>query len=189
MFDFVAMRQGKAAGVGAKVVGNERKGRAKGGAASGEVGWTVLGMKTVVLGSLALLLQQQGTNAFVATSSRGAQGTELNVERSRRDAAKTSFFTLVAAAGLPTSATAEIDQLIDLTDEVSIVNKKTMATAKTKREFTDTSANKVDMDSLRQAEKDGSSLLDSLAAQSDVEQRQRIEQEKAESRANRWNTF
>lgn len=159
-------------------------------------------MKTVVLGSLALLLQQQRTNAFVATSSRGAQGTELNVERSRRDAAKTSFFTLVAAAGLPTSATAEIDQfslpsyeqskgtkLIDLTDEVSIVNKKTMATAKTKREFTDTSANKVDMDSLRQAEKDGSSLLDSLAAQSDVEQRQRIEQEKAESRANRWNTF
>lgn len=68
-------------------------------------------MKTVVLGSLALLLQQQGTNAFVATSSRGAQGTELNVERSRRDAAKTSFFTLVAAAGLPTSATAEIDQV------------------------------------------------------------------------------
>mmetsp|Transcript_2499 Transcript_2499/g.5544 ORF Transcript_2499/g.5544 Transcript_2499/m.5544 type:complete len:115 (+) Transcript_2499:381-725(+) len=31
MFDIVAMRQGKAAGVGAKVVGNEREGRAKGG--------------------------------------------------------------------------------------------------------------------------------------------------------------
>ncbi|EJK67689.1 hypothetical protein THAOC_11245, partial [Thalassiosira oceanica] len=35
MFDIVAMRQGKAAGWGAKVVGNEREGRAKGGAASG----------------------------------------------------------------------------------------------------------------------------------------------------------
>ena len=79
--------------------------------------------------------------------------------------------------------------MIDLSDEVSTVNKKTMATAKSKREFTDTSANKVDMDSLRQAEKDGSTLLDSLAAQSDVERKQRIEQEIAESRANRWKTF
>lgn len=80
-------------------------------------------------------------------------------------------------------------KLIDLTDEVSTVNKKTMVTAKAKREFTDTSANKLDMDNLRQAEKEGSSLLDSLAAQSDVERKQRIEQEKAEARANRWKTF
>ena len=65
-------------------------------------------MKTV-LGSLLLL--QQGANAFVATSSyRGAQCTELNVEKSRRDVAKMSFFALVAA-GTPTSATAEIDQV------------------------------------------------------------------------------
>ncbi|EJK53756.1 hypothetical protein THAOC_26736, partial [Thalassiosira oceanica] len=40
MFDIVAMRQGKAAGGGgAKVVGNEREGRAK-GAPPAEVGWT-----------------------------------------------------------------------------------------------------------------------------------------------------
>ena len=69
-------------------------------------------MKTV-LGLGSLLLLQQGTNAFVATSSRGAQCTELNVERSRRDVAKSSFgsFLALVAAGLPTSATAEIDQV------------------------------------------------------------------------------
>ncbi|EJK65966.1 hypothetical protein THAOC_13133, partial [Thalassiosira oceanica] len=39
MFDIVAMRQGKTAGVGAKVVGNEHEGRAK-GAPPAEVGRT-----------------------------------------------------------------------------------------------------------------------------------------------------
>lgn len=52
----------------------------------------------------------------------------------------------VLLSHLPSVLSHEGTKLIDLTDEVSIVNKKTMATAKTKREFTDTSANKVDMD-------------------------------------------
>ena len=44
-------------------------------------------------------------------------------------------------------------------------------------------------DQLRKAEKDGSSLLDSMIGQSELDRKARIEAEKAETRANRWNTF
>jgi hypothetical protein len=45
------------------------------------------------------------------------------------------------------------------------------------------------MDELRRKEKEDNSLFESMTKQSDVEKKARIEAEKAESRANRWNTF
>ena len=64
-----------------------------------------------------------------------------------------------------------------------------MAQAKQKREKADTSAEKLQADEMRRAEKDGSSLLESLLGESDLDRRARIEAEKAETRANRWSTF
>jgi len=90
---------------------------------------------------------------------------------------------------LPSYDSSKGTSLIDLNDEVAIINKKKAADAKAKREYVDKSAEKIGMDELRRAEKDGSSLLDSLASNAEAERKARIEAEKAETRANRWKTF
>ena len=64
-----------------------------------------------------------------------------------------------------------------------------MSTTKAKREYKDNSVEKVEADSLRVAEKDGGSLLDSLLGSADSDRKAVLEAEKAESRANRWKTF
>ena len=90
---------------------------------------------------------------------------------------------------LPSYDSSKGSTLIDLSGELSNVNKKTMDTAKAKREYQDNSAEKLEADELRRAEKDGSSLLDSMIGQSDKDKKAQVEAEKAESRANRWKTF
>lgn len=90
---------------------------------------------------------------------------------------------------LPSYETSKGSVLIDISSDLESVNKKTMAQAKQKREKADTSAEKLQADEMRRAEKDGSSLLESLLGESDLDRRARIEAEKAETRANRWNTF
>jgi len=136
--------------------------------------------------------------AFVVTPSSSKRCTALNAK-------KQNLFAGVAASTLlglglsvqvaSASSTLEefslpsYDSLIDMSGEVASINKKKVADAKAKREYVDTSAEKVGMDELRKAEKDGSSLLDSLTSQSDMDRKARIEAEKAETRANRWKTF
>ncbi len=90
---------------------------------------------------------------------------------------------------LPSYDSSKGSVLIDISSDLETVNKKTMAQAKQRREKTDISAEKLQADELRRAEKDGSSLLDSLLGESDLDRKARIEAEKAETRANRWNTF
>lgn len=90
---------------------------------------------------------------------------------------------------LPSYESSKGSVLIDISSDLETVNKKTMAQAKQRREKTDTSVEKLQADELRRAEKDGSSLLESLLGESDADRRARIEAEKAETRANRWNTF
>lgn len=90
---------------------------------------------------------------------------------------------------LPSYETSKGSVLIDISSDLESVNKKTMAQAKQKREKADTSAEKLQADEMRRAEKDGSSLLESLLGESDLDRRARIEAEKAETRANRWSTF
>lgn len=90
---------------------------------------------------------------------------------------------------LPSYDASKGSVLIDISSDLQTVNKKTMTLAKERREKTDTSAEKLQADEMRRAEKDGSSLLESLLGESDLDRRARIEAEKAETRANRWNTF
>ena len=90
---------------------------------------------------------------------------------------------------LPSYDSSKGTSLIDLNDEVATINKKKAADAKAKREYVDNSVEKKSMDELRRAEKDGSSLLDSLASNAETERKARIEADKAETRANRWKTF
>lgn len=79
--------------------------------------------------------------------------------------------------------------LIDLSGELVNVNKQTLSNAKANREKEDLSPEEKEAKALRAAEKDGASLLDSMLGQSDLDQKDRIAAEKAESRANRWKTF
>jgi len=90
---------------------------------------------------------------------------------------------------LPSYDAAKGSTLIDISGDLDKVNKKTLANAKARREYADQSAEKLEADALRKAEKDGSSLFDSMIGESAKEQKARIEAEKAESRANRWKTF
>ena len=90
---------------------------------------------------------------------------------------------------LPSYDAAKGSTLIDISGDLDKVNKKTLAQAKARREYADQSAEKLEADELRKAEKDGSSLFDSMIGESAKEQKARIEAEKAEARANRWKTF
>jgi hypothetical protein len=90
---------------------------------------------------------------------------------------------------LPSYDAAKGSTLIDISGDLESVNKKTLAQAKARREYEDQSAEKLEADALRKAEKDGSSLFDSMIGESGKEQKARIEAEKAEARANRWKTF
>lgn len=56
-------------------------------------------------------------------------------------------------------------------------------------QYVDQSAEKAEMDKLRRIEEEEKKLFESLTKQSDADRKARIEAEKAESRANRWNTF
>lgn len=140
--------------------------------------------------------------AFAPSSSNhSVKSTALNAKK--QNVVAGAAFSALLGLGLSVQvASANIDEfslpsydsskgtsLIDLNDEVATVNKNKRAEAKAKREYVDTSAEKIEMDRLRKAEKDGSSLLDSLASNADAEKKARIEAEKAESRANRWKTF
>jgi hypothetical protein len=140
--------------------------------------------------------------AFVAPSaSNQSKSTALNAKKQNIVAG--AAFSALLGMGLSVQvATASIDEfslpsydsskgtsLIDLNAEVATINKFKAAQAKAKREYVDNSAEKVGMDELRRAEKDGSSLLDSLASNAEAERKARIEAEKAETRANRWKTF
>ena len=141
--------------------------------------------------------------AFVVTPSSSKRCTALNAKKQNLFAGVAASTLLglglsvqVASASstleefsLPSYDSSKGASLIDMSGEVASINKKKVADAKAKREYVDTSAEKVGMDELRKAEKDGSSLLDSLTAQSDVDRKARIEAEKAETRANRWKTF
>jgi hypothetical protein len=90
---------------------------------------------------------------------------------------------------LPSYDAAKGSTLIDINSDLETVNKRTLAQAKSKREREDKSVEKLEADALRKAEKDGSSLFDSMIGESAKEAKARIEAEKAESRANRWKTF
>jgi hypothetical protein len=90
---------------------------------------------------------------------------------------------------LPSYDAAKGSTLIDINSDLETVNKRTLAQAKSKRETEDKSVEKLEADALRKAEKDGSSLFDSMIGESAKEAKARIEAEKAESRANRWKTF
>ena len=90
---------------------------------------------------------------------------------------------------LPSYDSAKGSTLIDINSDLETVNKRTLAQAKSNRETEDKSAEKLEADALRKAEKDGSSLFDSMIGESAKEAKARIEAEKAESRANRWKTF
>eukprot|EP00970_Alexandrium_tamarense_P019297 scaffold13869_cov455-Alexandrium_tamarense.AAC.1 len=90
---------------------------------------------------------------------------------------------------LPSYDAAKENALLDLNDEVQDVNKKTQASAKAKREYVDKSAEKTEMDELRRIEEEEAKLFSSMTKESDNARKERIAAEKAESRANRWNTF
>lgn len=90
---------------------------------------------------------------------------------------------------LPSYDAAKGSTLIDINSDLETVNRRTLAQAKSNRETEDKSAEKLEADALRKAEKDGSSLFDSMIGESAKEAKARIEAEKAESRANRWKTF
>ena len=90
---------------------------------------------------------------------------------------------------LPSYDAATGSTLIDINSDLETVNKRTLAQAKSTREAEDKSAEKLEADALRKAERDGSSLFDSMIGESAREGKARIEAEKAESRANRWKTF
>mmetsp|Transcript_22943 Transcript_22943/g.39257 ORF Transcript_22943/g.39257 Transcript_22943/m.39257 type:complete len:182 (-) Transcript_22943:304-849(-) len=90
---------------------------------------------------------------------------------------------------LPSYDSSKGTTLIDLSGEVASVNKKTLQTAKAKREYNDTSEEKRTADALRRAEKEGGSLLDSMIGDAEKAKKEAVAAEIAESRANRWKTF
>ncbi|KAL3809432.1 hypothetical protein ACHAXA_004001 [Cyclostephanos tholiformis] len=90
---------------------------------------------------------------------------------------------------LPSYDAAKGSTLIDISGDLESVNKKTMEQARARREYADESAEKLEADALRKAERDGSSLFDGMIGESAKERKARIEAEKAEVRANRWKTF
>lgn len=90
---------------------------------------------------------------------------------------------------LPSYDSAKGQNLIDFSGEVQDVNRKTQASAKAKREYVDNSAEKTEMEELRRIEADEKKLFESMTKQSELDRKARIEAEKAENRANRWNTF
>lgn len=68
-------------------------------------------------------------------------------------------------------------------------NKNTNPIKSMNLQYKDDSANKAEFDRLRAIEAEESKLFESMTKQSDIDKRLRIDQEIAESRANRWSTF
>lgn len=104
-------------------------------------------------------------------------------------ASSTSTIAELDQFSLPSYDSSKGSKLIDLSSEVETVNKKSLAQAKARREYIDTSAEKLEADKLRLAERDGGSLLESMVGTADRERKAAVEAEKAEARANRWKTF
>lgn len=149
-------------------------------------------------------LQAKKQNNIVAAASACLLGLGLStqaafatdasmMEQQQYFSPTVSSSTIVAADidafSLPSYDASKGIKLIDINEDVAIVNKRTMAAAKAKRETTDTSAAKKEADALRKAEKDGGSLLNSMLGNAEEENKASIAAEIAESRANRWKTF
>jgi len=152
--------------------------------------------------SMALQAEKKQSNNIVAAASACLLGLGLSIQAADASFLDQQQAQYLSPAVSSSTVVAEIEQfslpsydaskgtkLIDLNDEVANVNKKIMTTAKAKREFKDTSVEKIQADNLRVAEKDGGSLLDSLLGSAESDRKAAIEAEKAESRANRWKTF
>ena len=172
-------------------------------------------MKSTVVILASLLVN--GCNSFVPSSPQSSKFTialhaekQNNVDsmQTTRREALIRGVSAVGAAGLVIAASpnkalaADIEEfalpsydsskgstLMDINSELENINKDTLSKAKSKREYKDTSEQKLEADKLRKAEKDGGSLLDSMVSQSDADKKARVAAEIAESRANRWNTF
>jgi hypothetical protein len=132
---------------------------------------------------LGLSVQAAFANDAAILEQRSEYHYSMSVASTSTIVAEIDKFTL------PSYDAAKGSTLIDISGDLDTVNKKTLAQAKARREFSDQSAEKLEADALRKAEKDGSSLFDSMIGESAKEQKARIEAEKAEARANRWKTF
>jgi len=139
-----------------------------------------------------------GTSAFLlglGLSAQMALAADTNFDQSQyysTNSAITSSTIMQSAIdefSLPSYDSAKGQNPIDLTDEVQSVNKKTQAAAKAKREYVDTSKEKMEMDELRRLEKDSDSLFGSMTQASEKQRQEQIKAEIEESRANRWKTF
>lgn len=172
---FVPSTQPKAATTTALQAENNHSGNAVAAAAATTLltGLSLLSSQAAVANDDASFFQQQQQQYATSISSSTITVAEIEIEQ----------FTL------PSYDSSKGTRLIDLSSEVETVNKKTLATAKAKREYTDKSAEKLEADALRRAEKEGGSLLDSMLGSAEKDNKAAIEAEKAESRANRWKTF
>eukprot|EP00585_Thalassiosira_rotula_P005041 CAMPEP_0196151524 /NCGR_PEP_ID=MMETSP0910-20130528/33822_1 /TAXON_ID=49265 /ORGANISM="Thalassiosira rotula, Strain GSO102" /LENGTH=190 /DNA_ID=CAMNT_0041414911 /DNA_START=38 /DNA_END=610 /DNA_ORIENTATION=+ len=110
-------------------------------------------------------------------------------QQSSGTSSSTIYLAEIEQFSLPSYDSSKGSTLIDITQDVEVVNKKTLQAAKARREAEDKSAEKLAADELRKAEKDGGSLLDSMLGSAEKDKKAFIEAEKAESRANRWKTF
>ncbi|KAL3779611.1 hypothetical protein ACHAWO_004662 [Cyclotella atomus] len=151
---------------------------------------------------LALLLPLPCLTSAFTTPVQHLQRTPVALSASRDNVAAAAALAVGLGLAQVAGAVTTVDQftlpsydsskgvtVIDLKDEVQDVNKKTMAAAKAKREYKDDSLNKAEFDKLRAIEAEESKLFESMTKQSDADKKARIEMEKAETRANRWNTF
>ncbi|KAL7468511.1 hypothetical protein ACHAXS_008735 [Conticribra weissflogii] len=142
----------------------------------------------VVAGGTSAFLLGLGLSAQLAFA---ADTAAVQPTHSTNSAIASSSMTQSAIDefSLPSYDSAKGQNPIDLTDEVQRVNKKSQAAAKAKREYVDTSKEKMEMDELRRLEKDSDSLFGSMTQASDRQRQEQIKAEIEESRANRWKTF
>ena len=164
-------------------------------------------MKATTIITIAPLLAASGSFAFVPSSSRQQKvatiTSELHMEKNRREvvtaaallvgigslSSQAAFAADIEEFALPSYDSSTGSRLVDISSELETVNKQTLTRAKAKREYKDNSAEKLEADALRNSEKEGSSLFDSMIGSAEADKKARLEAEKAEARANRWKTF
>mmetsp|Transcript_20554 Transcript_20554/g.37084 ORF Transcript_20554/g.37084 Transcript_20554/m.37084 type:complete len:183 (-) Transcript_20554:321-869(-) len=134
------------------------------------------------------------TACLVGLSLLSAQPAFANIDdvqqqQQLQQPSSTIYLAEIDQFSLPSYDSSKGSKLIDLNSEVDTINKKILSDAKGKREVADKSAEKLEADALRKAEKDGGSLMDSLIGNADTEKKQFLADERAESRANRFKTF
>lgn len=138
--------------------------------------------------STSTALRAENDVVKVASACLLGLGVSAQAALAAPDAAAAFAPDQFASVSSSSTVVAEIDQfsmpsydnskgstLMDITADIDTVNKKTLAQAKAKREFVDNSAEKLEADELRKAEKEGSSLLDSMIGQSEKDKRARID--------------